>query len=267
MLKFNQGIDIVKELGKVDSAEAAMDVLGKRLTPDQLERLQFIKNSSVLEKIANAIVMCDPDRVFVNTGSAQDQQVIRELALQKGEEQALPMPDHTIHYDLKEEQGRIIDRTYYIANDDELVSSLAKRMSRTEALETVRQGLAGLMKGMTMIIGFYSRGPVGAQVSNPAMEITSSSYVSHSAELLYRNIYADFEKEVNRAGHFYTNIHSEGLNRPEDLPEARVLMDRSHRTTYSYKCTYAGNTLLLKKGNHRFSVDRSVYEKRALELA
>jgi phosphoenolpyruvate carboxykinase (GTP) len=267
MLKFNQGIDIVKELGKVDSAEATMDVLGKRLTPDQLERLQFIKNSSVLEKIANAIVMCDPDRVFVNTGSAQDQQVIRELALQKGEEQALPMPDHTIHYDLKEEQGRIIDRTYYIANDDELVSSLAKRMSRTEALETVRQGLAGLMKGMTMVIGFYSRGPVGAQVSNPAMEITSSAYVSHSAELLYRNIYADFEKEVDRAGHFYTNIHSEGLNRPEDLPDARVLMDRSYRTTYSYKCTYAGNTLLLKKGNHRFSVDRSVYEKRALELA
>jgi phosphoenolpyruvate carboxykinase (GTP) len=267
MLKFNQGIDIVKELGKVDSVEAAADVLSKRLAPDQLKRLQFIKNSNILEKIANAIVMCDPDHVLVNTGSAQDQQLIRELALQKGEEDALPMPNHTIHFDLKEEQGRIVDRTYYIANDDELVSSLAKRMSRTEALETVRKGLAGLMKGMTMIIGFYSRGPVGAQVSNPAMEITSSAYVSHSAELLYRNIYADFEKEVARAGHFYTNIHSEGLNRPEDLPDARVLMDRSYRTTYSYKCTYAGNTLLLKKGNHRFSVDRSVYEKRALELA
>jgi phosphoenolpyruvate carboxykinase (GTP) len=267
MLKFNQGIDIVKELGKVVSAEAAMDVLGKRLAPDQFKRLQFIKNPSILEKIANAIVMCDPDQVFVNTGSAQDLQVIRELALQKGEEEALPMPDHTVHFDLREEQGRIIDRTYYIANEDELVSTLANRMSRTEALETVRRDLAGLMKGMTMIIGFYSRGPVGAQVSNPAMEITSSAYVSHSAELLYRNIYADFEKEVERAGHFYTNIHSEGLNRSEDLPDARVLMDRSYRTTYSYKCTYAGNTLLLKKGNHRFSVDRSVYEKRALELS
>jgi phosphoenolpyruvate carboxykinase (GTP) len=267
MLKFNQGIDIVKELGKVVSAEAAMDVLGKRLAPDQFKRLQFIKNPSILEKIANAIVMCDPDQVFVNTGSAQDLQVIRELALQKGEEEALPMPDHTVHFDLREEQGRIIDRTYYIANEDELVSTLANRMSRTEALETVRRDLAGLMKGMTMIIGFYSRGPVGAQVSNPAMEITSSAYVSHSAELLYRNIYADFEKEVERAGHFYTNIHSEGLNRPEDLPDARVMMDRSYRTTYSYKCTYAGNTLLLKKGNHRFSVDRSVYEKRALELS
>ncbi len=267
MLNFNQGIDIVQEIGQIDTAEAARMVLEKRLAPEQLSRLKPFENQAVLGKIANAIAMCDPDRVFVNTGSAQDKQLIRQLALQKGEEEALPMTGHTIHFDLKEEQGRIIDRTYYIANEDELVSTLALRMSRTEALETVRKGMTGLMKGMTMIIGFYSRGPVGAQVSNPAIEITSSAYVSHSAEMLYRNIYADFEKEVQRTGHFYTNIHSEGLNRPEDLPDARVLMDRSYRTTYSYKCTYAGNTLLLKKGNHRFSVDRSVYEKRGLELS
>jgi phosphoenolpyruvate carboxykinase (GTP) len=267
MLKFDQGIDIVKEIGKITTAEAAAEVFHDRLEAEQLSRLQHIKNQAVLGKIANAIVMCDPDRVFINTGSEPDKQVIRDMAIQKKEEAPLPMTGHTIHFDLKQEQGRIIDRTYYIANDDELVSTLALRMSRPEALETVRKGMIGLMKGMTMIIGFYSRGPVGAQVSNPAIEITSSAYVSHSAELLYRNVYADFGKEVERAGHFYTNIHSEGLNRPEDLPDARVLMDRSHRTTYSYKCTYAGNTLLLKKGNHRFSVDRSVYEKRALELS
>ena len=123
------------------------------------------------------------------------------------------------------------------------------------------------MHGKTMVVGFYSRGPAGSPVSNPAIEITSSAYVSHSAEILYRNTFADFEKEVARQGHFYTNIHSEGLNRPEDLPNARVLMDRSHWTTYSFNCTYAGNTLLLKKGNHRFSVDRSVYEKRGVELS
>ena len=62
-----------------------------------------------------------------------------------------------------------------------------------------------------------------------------------------------------RAGYFFTNIHSQGLNRPEDLPHARVYMDRSHWTTYSINCTYAGNTLLLKKGNHRFCVDKAVY--------
>jgi phosphoenolpyruvate carboxykinase (GTP) len=44
-------------------------------------------------------------------------------------------------------------------------------------------------------------------------------------------------------------------------------MDRSHLTTYSFNCTYAGNTLLMKKGNHRFSVDRSVYVKKGEQVA
>jgi phosphoenolpyruvate carboxykinase (GTP) len=44
-------------------------------------------------------------------------------------------------------------------------------------------------------------------------------------------------------------------------------MDRSHQTTYSFNCTYAGNTLLMKKGNHRLAVDISVYEKMGQESA
>ena len=83
----------------------------------------------------------------------------------------------------------------------------------------------------------------------------------HSAELLYRNCFADFDAEVARAGLFFTNVHSEGPNRPEDVPNARIFMDRSWQTTFSTFCTYAGNTLLLKKGNHRFSVDYATYYK------
>ena len=267
MLKFEEGIDIVQEIGLIETVDEARRLFEEKMEPEHFRRMAQFENPAVLLKIANAIVMCQPDHIFINTGSEADRQFVRQLALQKGEEKALPMQGHTVHFDLKEEQGRIIDRTYYVANEDELVNSLALRMSRPEALETVRKGMAGIMRGMTMMVGFYSRGPAGAPVSNPAIEITSSAYVTHSAELLYRNIYAAFENEVRRLGHFYTNIHSEGLNRPEDLPDARVLMDRAHRTTYAYKCTYAGNTLLMKKGNHRFSVDRSVYERRGLELA
>ncbi|MEJ2155104.1 MAG: phosphoenolpyruvate carboxykinase (GTP) [Desulfobacteraceae bacterium] len=266
-MKFEQGIHIVEEIGQVATYEAAQQMLQEKLDSEHYQRITRLNNPHVLKIVANAIAMCRPDKVYINTGSEEDKQFLRDMALEKGEEAPLSMAGHTIHFDLKEEQGRIIDRTYYIANEDEPVSSLGLRMSRQEALDTVRNGMVGIMEGKTMVVGFYSRGPVGAQVSNPAIEITSSAYVGHSAEMLYRNIYHDFEKEVERAGHCYTNIHSEGLNRPEDLPNARVLMDRSWRTTYSYNCTYAGNTLLLKKGNHRFSVDRSVYEKRALELS
>jgi phosphoenolpyruvate carboxykinase (GTP) len=267
MLKRNHGIDITLELGGIASREAADHLFSEQLAPAQLERLRKITNADALLKIANAIAMCTPDKIFINTGSTEDKQFIRELALSKGEEASLPMPDHTIHFDLKEEQGRIIDRTYYIANEEEQISSLAQRISRSEALAAVQAHLAGLMKGMTMIVGFYSRGPVGAPAADPAIEITSSAYVAHSAEILYRNCFASFDAQAEARGYFYTNIHSEGLNRAEDLPNARVFMDRSYQTTYSFNCTYAGNTLLLKKGNHRFSVDRACHELFAEQLA
>jgi phosphoenolpyruvate carboxykinase (GTP) len=89
----------------------------------------------------------------------------------------------------------------------------------------------------------------------------------HSANILYRHVYHRFDEEAQRAGLFFTNVHGEGPNRPEDLPDARVFMDRSWQTTYSLLCTYAGNTLLLKKGNHRFAVDLATYFRREEELS
>jgi len=260
-------IDIVTELGGVKTPEAAREVFENKLDAVNLSKLNEIKNEAVRLKIANAIVLCGPDSVFIDSGSEEDRQYIRDLSLEKGEESKLPMEGHTIHYDLKEEQGRIIDRTFYIHNEGEEVNSLANLMDRSEAFEDIRDKMTGIMNGKQMLIGFYVRGPVGAPASNPAVEITSSTYVLHSADILYRNVFSLFDGEIEKTGHFYANIHSEGLNRSEDLPNARVFMDRSHLTTYSFNCTYAGNTLLMKKGNHRFSVDRSVYEKREEQLA
>jgi phosphoenolpyruvate carboxykinase (GTP) len=260
-------IDIVTELGGIKTNESAQKLIEERLDATNLSKISLVKNESVLRKIANAIVLCDPDSVFINTASDEDRQFIRDLSIEKGEESKLPMEGHTIHYDLKDEQGRIIDRTFYIHNEGEEVNTLAKLKGRNDAFKDIQDKMTGIMRGKIMMIGFYLRGPVGAPASNPAVEISSSTYVLHSADILYRNVYSDFDPEVEKLGHFYTNIHSEGLNRPEDLPNARVFMDRSHLTTYSFNCTYAGNTLLMKKGNHRFSVDRSVYEKREEQLA
>jgi phosphoenolpyruvate carboxykinase (GTP) len=260
-------IDIATELGGIKTLEAAQQLFEKKMDAANLAKLQKIKNPDILKKIANAISICDPSSVFIDTGSEADRQFVRDLALEKGEESKLPMQGHTIHYDLKDEQGRIIDRTYYIYNAGEEVSTLALKKERSEALIDIREKMTGIMKGMVMLVGFYNRGPVGAPASNPAVEISSSTYVMHSAEILYRNVYDAIDQEVEKLGHFFTNYHSEGLNRPEDLPNARVYMDRSHLTTFSCYCTYAGNTLLMKKGNHRFSVDRAVYELKGEQLA
>jgi hypothetical protein len=190
MLKKNEGIDIVKEIGGVQNVEQAQALFKKRLDEDHLSRIQTLSHPEILIKIANAIAMCDPARVYINTGSEADRQFIRQLALNKGEEAILPMEGHTIHYDLKEEQGRIIDRTFYIANPGEKISSLANKILRDDALVDVREKMGGIMSGATMVVGLYIRGPVGAAASNPRLKSpvlhTSPTVPKYSIATLFR---------------------------------------------------------------------------------
>ncbi len=267
MLELKKGIDILAEIGGINTLDEAKSLFELRCDQEDVAKLSKITNEEALLKIANAISMTNPDAVFVNTGSDADVQKVREMSLKKGEEQPLAMEDHTIHFDLAQEQARIIDRTFYIVNEGEEVSVLAKRILRDEAYEYVKTHMTGIAKGKTLLVGFFSRGPIGAQTAIPALEITTSTYVMHSANILYRHVYDQFDEEVLRLGLFLTNVHSEGPNRPEDLPNARVFMDRSWLTTFSMFCTYAGNTLLLKKGNHRFAVDLATYYRRERELS
>jgi len=267
MLELNKGADILATVGGISSKDDADAVINQELDSENKKKLAPITTGDALIKIANAIKMCKPDSVFINSGSPGDIQWIKEHALEKGEEKKLAKDGHTIHFDLPQDQARLVNQTFYITNEDEKMSSLAKRLMRNDAIEYIRTYMDGIMKGMTMMIGFYSRGPVGAEAAVPAIEISSSAYVLHSAELLYRNCYDQFDKEAIRAGIFYTNVHSEGPNRPEDVPNARILMDRSWMTTFSTFCTYAGNTLLMKKGNHRFSVDYATYYKQEEQLS
>jgi phosphoenolpyruvate carboxykinase (GTP) len=267
MLEMKAGVDILTTIGGITSIDEARTLFQQKLDTENLAKLDKIKNEEALLKIANAIRLCQPDTVFIHNGSATDSQTVREMSLRKGEEKKLAMQDHTIHYDLPEEQGRIVDRTFYIVNPDEKTSVLAKTTPRDEALAYVQKQMTGIMQGKTMLVGFFSRGPVGAKLAFPALEITSSTYVMHSGDLLYRHVYDNFDAQVACSGLFLTNVHAEGQNRPEDLVNARVYMDRSWLTTFSMFCTYAGNTLLLKKGNHRFSVDLANYQGGGKELS
>jgi phosphoenolpyruvate carboxykinase (GTP) len=267
MYELKKGADILADIGGIESLDQAQALFASRCGPEGVAKLETIANEEALLKIANAIAMTDPGAVFVNTGSEADKEAVRQIALEKGEERPLAMKGHTIHFDLPDEQARIIDRTYYIVNEGEEVSILARKILRPEAHEYVRRFMSGIGQGMTLLVGFFSRGPIGAPAALPALEITTSAYVMHSANLLYRNVYDHFDEEVDRAGLLLANVHSEGENRPEDLPNARVFMDRSWLTTYSMLCTYAGNTLLLKKGNHRFAVDLATYLRKGRELS
>src|SRR5208337_404636 len=266
-LELKKGIDILSTIGGVKTLEQAKRLFDSKLDSRNMTKLRRIHNEEALLKIANSIAMCEPDEVFVNSGSPEDVQYARDMALKFGEEFKLAMKDHTCHFDLPEDQGRMVDQTFYIVNEDEDVSILALKLPRTEAFDYVKETMGGIMRGKTMIVGIYNRGPIGAKAALPGLMITSSFYVIHSGNILYPNVYEHFDDEVKRAGMFLTNVHSQGTNRSEDIPKARIFMDRSWFTTFSMYCTYAGNTLMLKKGNHRFAVDLCTYYRREKELS
>ena len=267
MLEMKKGVDILSDVGGIADIAAAKALFESKLDESNLAKINTIKTEDALLKIANAIAMCEPDDVFIISDSREDAAYVKQRSLETGEEKNLAIKGHTIHFDLPEDQGRLVKQTFYIVNEDEDISSIAKKELRADSHAYIKENMKGIMHGLTMYVAFLNRGPVGAKASIPALMITSSTYVQTSGDLLYRNVFKDFDAEAKRCGTFFTNVHSQGPNRSEDVPNARIYMDRSWQTCYSTFCTYAGNTLLLKKGNHRFAVDRATYYKVEEELS
>ena len=132
-------------MGGISTIAEAKKRFETLMDKENLAKIETITTEDAVLKIANAAAMCDPDSIFINTGSEADRQVIRDMSLETGEEKKLAMDRHTIHFDLKEEQGRITDRTFYMAEPEDDVSSLANRIDRTEALNDVRTKMTGIM--------------------------------------------------------------------------------------------------------------------------
>lgn len=267
MLEMKKGVDILSNVGGVANIADANSLFKSKLDESNLAKINKIKNEEALLKIANAISMCEPDNVFIISDTKEDAAYVKQQSLKRGEERNLAIKGHTIHFDLPEDQGRLVKQTFYIINEDEDISSIAKKELRADSHAYVKENMKGIMHGLDMYVAFLNRGPVGAKAAVPALMITSSTYVQTSGDLLYRNVFSVFDAEVERCGTFFTNVHSQGAGRSEDVHKARIYMDRSWQTCYSTFCTYAGNTLLLKKGNHRFAVDRATYFKVEEELS
>ncbi|HET7838534.1 MAG TPA: phosphoenolpyruvate carboxykinase domain-containing protein [Rectinemataceae bacterium] len=266
-LELNRGVDILADLGGVAAIAEARKLLEAKTDKANFDKLSTIKNPEAIIRIANAVALMEPSSLWINTGSASDMSLAREMAIATGEEFKLRLEGHSCHFDLPEDQGRMVDKTFYIVNEGEEVSAAANRMIRREATSYIDSYFRGIMKGKQMLLSFWNRGPVGAKAAIPAIMISDSWYVVHAGNLLYPSDFSSFDAEVKRAGVFFTNTHSMGRFSSEDIPKARIFMDRSWLTTFSMFCTYAGNTLMLKKGNHRFAVDLCTYFRVGSQLS
>jgi phosphoenolpyruvate carboxykinase (GTP) len=226
------------------------ELLKDRIDEQNYQKLMALDNAKLHQFIADSVELCRPDNIFVVTDSDEDQAHVREMSIKNGEEKALKMAGHTIHFDGMTDQGRDRTVTKYLVPEADSLSNALNQIEREEGLSEVRGLLKDSMNGRTMIIRFLSLGPAGSVFSIPCVQATDSWYVAHAESLLYRTAYEPF-KEIGKDTNCFCFLHSAGQMNDEmvstDVENKRIYIDHTKDWVYSVNTQYAGNTVGLKK--------------------
>jgi len=225
-------------------------------------KLAALNNPYVLQRVNEAIELCQPEKVTVITDDPAEIHYVRELALKNKEEQKLKLPGHTVHFDGYYDQGRDKANTRYLLSHKVDWGIEVISIAKEEGLAEIKSYFRGSMKGKEMLVRFYSLGPISSSFSIPALQITDSAYVTHSEDLLYRSNYEGF-KSLAGSNQFFYFLHSAGRlkdNVSVDIDKRRVYIDLEENCVYSVNYQYAGNSVGLKKLAFRLAIQKAHQE-------
>ncbi len=225
-----------------------------------LAKLEAVNNPKVMEIVEKYVNLCKPSKVTVLTDSEEDMQYARDLAVKNGEEKKLSTEGHTIHFDGINDQGRDLENTRVLLPPGKKLSKAIKTLDREEGLKEVLGMLDGIMEGREMLVKFYCLGPENSKFAIPALQMTDSSYVVHSEDMLYRQGYNQF-KNLNGSGEFFHFIHSSGevdeRKNTKNVDKRRVYMDLEEERVFTINNQYAGNSVGLKKLSLRLAIGKA----------
>src|SRR4030066_607422 len=137
-----------------------LEALRPKLSELDYKKLCAITNFKVHEFIAKASDLCNPERIFVCSDSAEDIAYVRRQAIDTCEEKSvLTLRGHTVHFDGLYDQGRDRQATKYLVPRGISLSKILSQIDRQEGLAEVKGLLRDSMEDRTMIARFLSLGP------------------------------------------------------------------------------------------------------------
>ena len=240
-----------------------MDSQLQSVSPENREKLELLNNPEAVRIVDTYLKILKPKKVTVITDDPQDIAYVRRLALQNGEERKLATEGHTIHYDGYHDQARDKQNTRVLTTPGMKMSKVINTVPREQGLEEVLEIMNGAMEGKEVLIRFFCLGPLKSRFSIPALQITDSSYVAHSEDILYRTGYEQF-KQLNGAPDFFSFIHSAGpldeRNNTKNVDKRRIYIDVVGNQVLTVNNQYAGNSLGLKKLALRLAIYKANHE-------
>ncbi|HUV33361.1 MAG TPA: phosphoenolpyruvate carboxykinase (GTP), partial [Candidatus Desulfaltia sp.] len=239
------------------------DSLKQLMDEKSLKKLRALGNPHVEEQLLRFIKLCKPAKVTVLDESKTDVEYVRKLALSTGEETPLNLKGHTIHFDGPNDLARDKGSTKVLTPPGMKLSANINTTDREGGLKEVLGLMDGAMEGKEMLVKFYSLGPTGSRFSLCTLQVTDSSYVAHSEDLLYRQGYEQF-KALKGSKDFFTFVHSAGelteTNVTKNVQNRRIYIDVVDGKVYSVNNQYAGNSVGLKKLALRLAVYKANHE-------
>ncbi|MHA1871272.1 MAG: phosphoenolpyruvate carboxykinase (GTP) [Promethearchaeota archaeon] len=229
------------------------------LNESQLDILKQLNNDHVIKLINEYITILKPANIYIITDSEEDQEFIRNKALEVGEETKLKMEGHTIHYDSYYDQARDKANTRILITSSHKMSKSLNTLDRDKGLKEILSYMDGAMKGKDMLVLFFALGPVDSEFTQYALQITDSYYVAHSEQILYRKGFEAFKK-LNGSDDFFFFVHSAGElenNVTKNIDKRRIYVDLIDNKVLSVNNQYAGNSLGLKKLALRLAIYKS----------
>ena len=249
-----------------DKNKQVRDTLKGRLG-DQYEKLTPIDNPQLHAFIAEYIALCNPAKVFVCTDSAEDIGSTKEAAIRNHEEANLAIEGHTIHFDGYYDQARDKATSKFLLAKGVDLGPEINAIDQDEGIKEIREILNNSMEGKELYVKFFCLGPPNSVFAIPCVQLTDSSYVAHSEDLLYRQGYGEFIR-LGSDGQFFKFVHAQGelleaglgLRVSKNIEQRRVYIDLEDEIIYSTNTQYGGNTLGLKKLAMRLAIKRGSEE-------
>ncbi|MFW5912878.1 MAG: phosphoenolpyruvate carboxykinase (GTP) [Candidatus Hadarchaeota archaeon] len=242
-------------LPEVENKES---LLKEKCGENGYRKLKNLDSDVVEDFVARYVNFCNPKTVFVRGQSEKDLEYIRKKSIEKGEEEPLEMDGHTAHWDGYKDQARDKENTKFLLSEDEEIGPQFNSIEREKGLKEIKDYLKDIMAGKEVFLCFISLGPRDSPFSIPVIQLTDSTYVAHSEELLYRNGYdyfknQDFESEEE----IFKFVHSAGKLEngvSKNIGKRRVYTDLNSNIVFSTNTQYGGNTLGPKKLSMRLAI-------------
>ncbi len=238
------------------------EALHRKLDEEGARKLEALGIPRVTDFVAQFAALCKPDSIFVCDDSDEDCAYVRERAVETGEEARLAIDGHTVHYDSYHDQARDTQNTRYLLRPEDDLGERVRSVDRDEGLAEVFGYLRASMAGKQMFVRFYVLGPANSAFAIPAVQITDSSYVAHSEDILYRPGYEQL-KALGPEAEFFRFVHTAGRLEggvSVELDKRRIHIDLDENIIYSTNTQYAGNTVGLKKLALRLAIRKAVGE-------